>query len=43
MRVKKLNGVDEFACQIGYTKECNGDVVCNSTKVLTVFSNGAFI
>ena len=37
-RINKLNGVDEFASDVGYTTECNGDGGCNATKHFPVLS-----
>ena len=38
-RIKKLNRVDDFASEVGYTTECNGDADCNATKILPVLSS----
>ena len=38
-RINKLNGVDDFSYEIGYTTECNGDLSCNATTILPVFSS----
>ena len=40
--IKKLNGVDEFDSEIGYTTEFNGDGGCNATKIIPVFSSWSF-
>ena len=41
--IKKLDRVDEFDSEIGYTTECDGDVGCNATKILPILSRWASI
>ena len=36
--INKLDEVVDFASEIGYTTECNGDLGCNATGILSVFS-----
>ena len=35
-RINKLDGVGDFASEIGYTSECNGVLCCNATEILPV-------
>ena len=35
-RINKLNVLEEFSHGIGYTTECNGDLVCNATIKFTL-------
>ena len=37
--INNLNEVDEYASEIGYKTECNGDLVFNPTKILSVVSS----
>ena len=38
-RISKLNGVDEFASEIGYTSECNMGVYFNGTKICLYYQS----